>query len=163
MSTELPERVDPWRAADKRAAFAGRLPLSRLTRLRGLLFGTSGDVAYRLEFYRDEGWRAIVRGSIRATLYQECQRCLETVAHEADVRIALAVVTDDSAEVPGQHDPLVVEEGFVHPLALIEDELLLDLPQIPRHDPDACSAAVDRPAGAERSNPFAVLADWKRE
>jgi uncharacterized protein len=165
MSTSLPDFVDPWRAADSHATFAGCLPLSGLPRLVDLLVDTSGEVAFRLEFSRDQEHRAIVLGAVQALLLLRCQRCLQAVAHQVDARLALAAVPNIAAAqaVPERYDPLIADEGLIRPRDLVEDELLLDLPQIPAHGPELCSVVAEQAAQPDRENPFAVLAEWKRK
>jgi uncharacterized protein len=163
MSTELPHLIDPWRAAGSNAAFSGHLPIRGFERLAGLLADASGEVAFQLCLSRDEAGRPVVRAVVQATLLARCQRCLESVAVQVDARILLAVVDDlvSARRLPEQYDPLMAEEGRVRLPELIEDELLLALPQIPRHAPGACSVAMEHPAPRGRENPFAVLANLK--
>jgi uncharacterized protein len=163
MSTELPHLIDPWRAADSNAAFDRHLPIAGFERLAGSLADASGEVAFQLCFDRDEAGRAVVRAAVQATLLARCQRCLESVAVQVDSRVLLAVVTDlvSARQLPEQYDPLMAEEGMVRLSDVIEDELLLALPQIPRHAPGACSVAIEQPAAPRRENPFAVLAKLK--
>jgi uncharacterized protein len=98
-----------------------------------------------------------------------CQRCLKPVLVELlvdrDFRFvpdeATAMAEDDEAE----EDLLVLSSEF-DLLALVEDELLMDLPLVPMHE--ACeseyvptSGDLDTSGVAEKPNPFAVLAALK--
>ena len=56
MSANTPELLDAWRMVANRRSFEGRLPLSAMTRLQGLLADTEGDVRYTVEFDHD-AWR----------------------------------------------------------------------------------------------------------
>ncbi|MBB1077359.1 DUF177 domain-containing protein [Rhodoferax sp. 4810] len=111
-----------------------------------------------------------LRLTVHTTLPQTCQRCLEPV--EVPVQVtrefrfveneALAEEQDDDCE----EDLLVTSREF-DLAALIEDEVLLALPLVPRHE--VCPvkvkmAAVDTDfdAPAEKPNPFAVLAQLKK-
>lgn len=168
MSSPLPDLLDPWRAVGNRAVFTGRLELSRLPRLGEILLDTTGEVAFRLEFLRDEGRRPVVLGEAKAELHLCCQRCLREMKYPVDARIALALVTgiDEATRLPERYDPLLVSGGMIRPFELIEDELLLALPQIPAHRAGACSTAAGRSvaAAAVQADSGAVaraLADWK--
>lgn len=168
MSSPLPDLLDPWRSVDNRAVFAGRLPLSSLSRLRSALLDSEGDVAFRLAFERDQEDRAVMHGEARAALTLRCERCLGAFEHEVDTQMDLALVAgiDEARQLPDCYDPLVVSEKLIRPRDLIEDELLLGLPQIPAHPADVCGPPDDTAAGQpvkQRENPFAVLAQWKRE
>lgn len=169
MSSTLPDLLDAWRAVDSRAVLAGRLPLSSLPRLSPLLLDTAGDVVFRIVFSRDEEQRAVLLGEVSASLPLLCQRCLETLDHRVNSEMALALVAgmDEGRQLPEQYDPLPVDERLIRPRDLVEDELLLCLPQIPMHDPDICKADVRATARDQkqsaRANPFAVLAEFKRK
>jgi len=170
MFSTLPDLIDPWRAADSGTVFAGRLPLRSLARLCGLLIRTSGDVDFRLDFHRDDGGRAVVTGEIRACLSLCCQRCLEEMNHEVAERVQLALVSgiDEAERLPDHYEPLLVEESLIRPRQLIEDELLLALPHIPKHASGGCVRQLDKGlnpepgAHGDEANPFAVLAAIKR-
>jgi uncharacterized protein len=137
-----------------------------MPRLRDVLCETDADAEFRLAFRRDGG-RAVVTGEVRARLALPCQRCLGPLVHQVDAPVSLALVSgmDEARELPERYDPLLITEPLLRLADLIEDELLLDLPQIPMHAPEECGARqADTGAGRapERENPFAVLAALRR-
>jgi uncharacterized protein len=184
MSEALPASIDPWQAVARRAVFTGTIPLTAFPRLRGLLVEEALREApaaeFALTFERDSAKRPVVLGSVHAMLPLECQRCLGVMEHRVTAEILLLVTAGEAvAEPPEPYEALPVVADRVAPLDLIEDELLLALPQIPMHSVGACRAGEglaivvaesDSPqttSGKEittetgRRNPFAVLADWK--
>ena len=169
MSSPLPDLLDPWRAVDSRSVFSGRLPLSKLPRLCVLLLDKAGDVAFELAFSRDEERRALVHCEVAANLKLCCQRCLEGIDYEAANSALLAVVSgiDEEHRLPKRYDPLLVSDRLIRPRDLIEDELLLALPQIPMHEPGHCNSQLRAPDEEQGRiagmSPFAVLAEIKRE
>lgn len=99
-----------------------------------------------------------------------CQRCLGPVDVVLQVDRAFRfVVSEAQAEAEdeqAEEDVLALSREFdLH--ALIEDELLMELPLVPRHEvcPTAVRLAVQdadfEAAEAERPNPFAALAGLK--
>ena len=52
-SSRVPEAVDAWRMVAARRGFEGRVALSALTRLQGLLHDAQGEASYTLEFDQD--------------------------------------------------------------------------------------------------------------
>lgn len=168
MSSALPNLLDPWRAVDNRSVFVGRLSLSSLPRLRGSLLDATGDAWFQLGFSRDEAQRAVLRCEVAATLKLCCQRCLEVLDHRVDADTWLALVSgmDEERHLPECYDPLSVDDRPIRPADLIEDELLLALPQIPMHKPVVCARqesdvdVVRRRSG--KTSPFAALAVFKR-
>lgn len=100
-----------------------------------------------------------------ATLPMACQRCLQRCDHLLSLERHFQFVPDEAAaaELDGEveHDVLVLaRELDLH--ELLEDELLLDLPLVPRHDvcPQPLSAASDALPADE--HPFAALAALRR-
>ncbi|MEW8027535.1 MAG: YceD family protein [Candidatus Thiodiazotropha sp.] len=173
MSKRFPDRLDPWRFADLGKEIGGELPLDTFSRLSACLLKPAGNVSFRLSFGRDQERRAILRGWLKAKLSLQCQRCLEEVNLPIDTRLSVVFVQGlDEAEMLAEDlDPCLVEDDQVVFRDLIEDELLLALPQVAMHDPGACAApslgvAEEKPSensGQERENPFAALAEFKRD
>jgi uncharacterized protein len=166
MSTALPERLDLARLADLHAVLDGTLPLTGFARLVPQLASRDGRVVVHLEFSR-HGGRELVRGTLRAELQLVCQRCLGPVAVEVEAPLALARVADDdeAAALADGLDPIVAPNREVESAALLEDELLLAIPQVPRHERDAdCDQAALRTIAASQAgaNPFAALAALKK-
>ena len=104
-------------------------------------------------------------------LPQTCQRCLAEVSTPLKVERSYRFVADEAtAEAEDdacEEDLLAISREF-NLLALIEDELLMALPQVPMHDicpvqPKMAAADEDFEAdgNAAKANPFAVLAALK--
>lgn len=175
-----PLRLDVAAAAADRAVLDGCWPQDSLPRLAAdaLVGGDLGgdvDVAYsaRFEERRMPGGAPQPRLHLtaHAQVTQQCQRCLEPVRLPLSVDrwFAFAASEEDAAaqDADSDDDVLVISARF-DLRALVEDELLMALPLVPRHD--GCPqplAALGRPADeaadASRTvHPFAALAALKR-
>ncbi len=154
-----------------RRSFQGTLPVASMGRLGEVLADTSGDVEYTLDFGRDELGTAYLDVHVRAPLTLLCQRSLEPFVLPVSVDRRLGLVTDDREEaaLPPDCEPLLVEDDRVHPLAVMEDELLLAVPLVPVSpqsewpDEGMEAKAPDAPSDSEQDNPFAVLRELKRK
>ncbi len=153
-----------------RRVFTGRVPLSTFTRLAGLLADTEGDCRYEIEFGRDLSGLATVDLVAEAQLPLVCQRSLERFLLPVSVRQRLGLVADDAEEsaLPAEVEPaLVGPDGALHPLELVEDELILAVPAFPVMPGSVEVEAVWNDAAAEadedqpRTNPFAALVALK--
>jgi uncharacterized protein len=167
MSEGLPAVIDPFRLAEQGQTVQGRIPVARLKRLAGQLAETAGDAEVDLEFLEEARGRAVARGTVRATLRMVCQRCLEPVEIVLDVPVHLVAVRTgaEADRLDEGEDPLIASDGRVFLADLVEDELLLALPQVPMHPATVCGAAVvtdDEGAAGERAGPFATLAALRR-
>jgi len=165
MSEKLPHRVSPLALARDGVALRGSVPLARMTRLADALLGTDGDVSLEMRFELDDMGRARLLGNVSGAVQMRCQRCLEPVTVPVDRPISLAVVaTDEEAAALGSDaDPLLLgDEAPVALGAIVEDELIISLPDFPAHPAGTCAMppgadAADAGDQPSRENPFAVL------
>ena len=170
-----PLSVDVTAFAKAAGALAGRWPLVQLERLAG-----SADAA-ALPADAEVRWRA--QGELRAMrsgenevwlrveaathLPLECQRCLKPVETPLDIARSFRFVHGEDAaaqlDTDSEDDVLALTRSL-DLRELIEDELLLALPLVPRHG--VCPQPLHAPATdevvIEKPNPFAALAALKR-
>lgn len=172
MSSRLPDRIDPVRLAQRGARLVGELPLARMTRLAEVLAQTDSVVKVELCFALSrQGWTEVT-GSLSAHVYQTCQRCLEPVQVGLDKTLNLAVVETEAelGKLPDDKDPLLCGDEPLSVIDLVEDELLLLLPQEPKHTMGTCAGRHSWHSGepplesgaAMEANPFAVLERLKK-
>ena len=148
--------------------FEGRIPLASMTRLRGGLVDTEGDVRYVLAFGTDQMKVPYAELRIDAELPLECQRSLKRFLFPVQATQRLGLIRDeaDEAALPPEYEALLVDaDGMLRPLEVVEDELILALPVVALA-PDV--EAVERefaPTEEEQAqaNPFAALAGWKKQ
>ena len=101
----------------------------------------------------------------QAQLPMQCQNCLEMVQVDLQVDRWFRFVKDEASALredeTSEEDVLVLSDHF-DLRSLVEDELLMSLPMVARHD--KCSSDPgSQGAGqlAEPVHPFAALAAWK--
>lgn len=159
--------IDPIQLADKGARLTGELPLKGMSRLVEMCLDDDGSVSIDLQFAHDsaDGLR-VMHGTISARVHLTCQRCMSRMPVELSSRPRVFLLR------PGEREDLVEAGDAVvvgQPLtlgALVEDELLLELPMVPMHPRAHCPAGgtgaeeAGSPGGA-RPNPFSVLQKLK--
>lgn len=153
---------------------AGQRPLGEMRRLHDSLFGAPppGSVVewsaqgslLPTGAGEPEVWLHL-QGGVGVTL--QCQRCLQAVEQALVVdRRFRFVRTEQEAERMDEvsEDDVLVLMPRLDLFDLLEDELILALPLVPRH-PGACPSPLplplpldDLPAEASAPNPFAALA-----
>ena len=169
MSDErLPIHIDPVRLARTGAQLQGHLPIAPMARLVAALVSSEGEAAVELEFGFDNERRAVVHVQARAEVQLACQRCLEPMGYTLNADRLLGVVINEAQaeRLPSTLEPLFVTEEPLFLSDLIEDELILSLPIVPRHSDEQCALAqmpAEETDNADKSasNPFAVLAGLK--
>jgi uncharacterized protein len=174
MSARLPQSVDPWRLAGQGGVISGEVALEGLQRVADLLQQPSGNAVFEFRFTKDANGRVLIDGFVRAEMAIQCQRCMEVMRLPVDASPQLAVIeaVAEADRIPEACDPVLAEAGSLSIVDLIEDELLLAIPQVPMHEKRACkidlASVGDPPADrleneAKTDNPFAVLSALRTE
>lgn len=161
MRGPLPEFVDPFRLARERARLEGRLAVAEMERLRPLLHGGAGAVEVELRFRTSGVGAPRIEGSASLLASLVCQRCLEPFDAPLRCELRLSFTGADEAlakaELAAGYEPLEAG-GPIGLAALVEDEMLLALPDFPMHPPPGCATAAQTGAGgAEDASPFSAL------
>ncbi len=173
-----PKRLDVAAFAAAGDELEGRWSVERLPRLTAATLppadGTArGGVAWQVRGERaallNAGVQPVLAIGADVEVTLECQRCLQpmTVLLEAERSIFFVEGEDGAAALDADsEDDVLALTPALDLEALIEDELLLALPLIPRHG--ICPQPLPRPfideegAPAAADNPFAALAALKR-
>jgi uncharacterized protein len=168
MSQALPEIVDAWRMVQARRRFDGTLRLAGMSRLAADLAEPDGDVAFALEFDKDELGVPYLHVRADAVLPLICQRSLDRfeLPVHVDSRLGLIAREADEAGLPDGYEPLLVSDGGLRLADVVEDELILAVPAVPvkpgtEHVDRVWGDAPEEPEAAPRENPFAALKTMK--
>lgn len=164
----LPVTIDVLKLVDRGQELVGSLSLRQMPRLCESLVESEGDVAVELGFGRDEGRRAVITGRLRADVHLICQRCLQPMSLMLDATVALGVCSteEEISTLPEAYDPLLLGDSPQRLAELVEDELILALPTLARHqNAPGCApvsvsvgvSAVEQVEESRQPNPFAVL------
>ena len=168
MLDRLPNFIDPVAFAERQKQLKGEIALSHFTRLDVVLSDDIGKVNIDLSFAK-EGRLSVIRGKIEANLNLECQSCLKTVNYSLvlDVKLAVVQSLEHVDKLAGEYDPLMLNEEKMSLSKIIEDELLLALPDFPRHEKPCAEVQKDMAQNPEydkrkqSNNPFSILAQLK--
>ncbi|RUM94771.1 MAG: hypothetical protein DSZ28_01450 [Thiothrix sp.] len=170
MSARLPLRLDPVKECQREVERSGVLPLTRMKRLAAMLQVVDASARCSLKFSIQGKGHYRLEGRVQVDLQLECQRCLHPMLLSVDREFRLALLQSDSqAEHIGEDwEPFVLSEESLDISELIEDELILAIPDIPRHiDERECqpsdwqSDKLDE-LEIKPENPFAVLTSLKK-
>lgn len=156
--------VGPW--VDQQRQVRGSVRIADMPRLVELLAEAAGSADVALRFGRDSGRRPVISGRITATLRLTCQRCLQPFDWPMAVDVDIGIVADEKAEesLPDGLDPLIVAGERVRLADVVEDELILGLPVVARHEDNPACQPASRPAGGSdrKVSPFSVLQELRQ-
>jgi uncharacterized protein len=172
-----PRRLDVAAFAAAGGELAGELSADELPRLTSATLPPANDMARAPVRWHVAGARLPLEGAgvqpsllvtarTQATL--ECQRCLQPLSLElaANRRIFFVDGEDAAAALDAEaEDDVLASTPSLDLPSLVEDELLLALPLVPRHDvcPEPLPRAfVDDDPRVAPEHPFAALAALKQ-
>lgn len=143
----------------------GDVRVENLARLQDLLFSNSGTLEYALTGRRDEDGKLFLTCAIKGVLQLRCQRCLGALAYPVKLDSELELVEGDpDLAAEGDLADAIKADPNLDVLALIEDEVLLDLPMAPMHSPKDCQSGENfgQPKTVKQ-NAFSALAALKTQ
>ncbi|MGM0983934.1 MAG: YceD family protein [Pseudomonadota bacterium] len=171
LTSRLPGRVEPYKLVARAEHLEGLVALTEMARLAEEVGAQSGDAQVWMDFAIDPQGRREIRGHLEAELQLPCRRCLEPMAQQVESDFRLGMVTSDAlaAELPSTHEPVLVENEQLNLLAVVEDELILSLPQVVYHSEAECKVSRDQLNSGEEADesastpasPFDVLRQIK--
>ena len=144
--------------AREAGSLQGELQIASLARVLDLLVDSTGNLSYRVDGKVNSRNKAQLVLQLDGILSVCCQRCLEGIEYSVKVRSVLEFVNDENdltqEDIEDDSKDFLVAQSELDVVALIEDEIILDLPSAPRHE--SC-VLPDTKQGADRVSPFSVL------
>jgi uncharacterized protein len=140
-----------------------------MTRLLAECESKSEHVQVSVKFDVDERGLTVLSGTASTLVALTCQRCNEPFEQMLEVDFTFSPAKNEEAaeNVPSYYDVIELDEnGEINLRELVEEELMLVIPLIPRHEPEDCSAEADTvwgelPEELEKPNPFEALKQIK--
>ncbi len=162
MLDHLPDLIDPYEFVEKNRRIKGKMPFVGMDRLRDAILNLDDVANIDIEFKR-EGRIAAIVGRLEANLALRCQCCLEVLKWPvaSDIRLGVVRSIDEANALPAEFEPLLVESDSAIALAdIVQDEVLLAMPDIPQHE--ECHLPKPAVVSEPREHPFAALARLKK-
>nr|WP_228710774.1 YceD family protein [Saccharobesus litoralis] len=169
----MPIEIDPIKSAQKRSDYSGVYLLENLKRLNDITLDKSGVVDVELCCKVDEQGLTVLLVDAQTDVLITCERC----GGEMPYHLTFSTVfTPESKKVdedlvPAEYEIVAVDEfGLINLRDLVEDELILSLPNFPKHEIDDCLISQDAMSWGEideqvstKPNPFDVLKKLKTQ
>jgi len=137
------------------------MPLERMSRLVDVLESDSGEARFGLAFSFDDQRQVRVDVQVSATVELRCQRSLEVYMQPIQGRSTVGVVANEelARALPGDYEPMLCPDNRLRLVDLVEEELLLAMPLVPR-DPNSEPVAQEAPR-EDTHRPLAGLAELR--
>jgi uncharacterized protein len=157
---------DAFRLARSQETLHGAATMTQLPRLAQSVLDPAARVTYAVTGRIDAQGHPGAVMKLSARLPLRCERCNEPMQFALEREVPFRFVGDEQELNAMPIEDVEVEEvvgsSSMNLLSWIEDEVILSLPLVPRHDDCALPlAGHGEPAQDRRPNPFAALARLK--
>ncbi|MDP8079400.1 23S rRNA accumulation protein YceD [Phocoenobacter skyensis] len=171
-TVKLPLTINPKKDAQHRLDYEGIFIKSSLNRLGELVSNVLSDAQIKLSLSIDPQGLTVLKGTAKVDVELECQRCSNPFSQTLDCTFSFSPVSnmDQADNLPEIYEPVELNKfGEINLLDTIVDELILNIPLVPKHSDEHCEVSVadmvfgEIPDEEEKKpNPFAVLANLKK-
>ncbi len=169
---KLPLTTDPIKDAQRRIDLNGIYTRQNLERLAESVNQVLSDAQVTISFFVDPQKLPVFKGTAQIEIELICQRCGEAYVEQLKTEFLYSPIKSIAIidELPEIYEPIEVNAfGEIDLLALVEDELILSLPLVPKHLSEHCEVSISEQIfgelpieEAKKPNPFAVLANLKK-
>ncbi|WP_413701688.1 23S rRNA accumulation protein YceD [Psychromonas sp. KJ10-10] len=170
---KLPISVDPVRATQSSTELDALIQKALMKRLAESTISIQSDISTHFQFEIDRQKLRIFHGKASVAVELICQRCNEPMIYQCEAEFTYCPVHNQEQEnnLPDVYEPIYYDEnGEVNLHEIVEDELILTLPQIAKHAIEDCAESEYELTFGEideeettRPNPFDALAQLKRK
>lgn len=146
----------------------GTTPVAQMTRLSRDCADDSGEISWSVDGAVTAQQYPSLAVAVAGTVQLVCQRCLNPFAYALDSSTMLVLGKDDEDAdqieevLDDESIDVIVGSRHCDIRELIEDEALLALPQVPKHDVCPDTGLLDA-LNNEKPSPFAALKDVKTD
>lgn len=168
---QLPEKIALDKAVHGQRHYQGSVKLKQLSRLTNMLAGTDGLVEFSIQFERAAGLLGKAQVKVKADLPLICTISDKKFMFSVDIVSTIGFIDDLAYEdlLDANMEASWVKEGLINPLEIIEDELILAVPDAPydeaqdqHDDPEATdNKELKEQELNKKINPFSVLENLK--
>ncbi|HVG03600.1 MAG TPA: YceD family protein [Burkholderiaceae bacterium] len=154
--------IDSFELARSRRQIEGDVPIVQMPRLAEFVPTAQGDIRYKIAGLIDDEGHPAANLHVAALLTLTCQRCNGPLEFALDRTMQFRFVDSEEElnSLPIEDDEVdaVVGSKNMSIYDWVEDEVILSLPLVPRHEECALPLASDPDlTGTAAPNPFAAL------
>lgn len=166
-----PQRFDAFGLVARRGHLEGTVDPLDFDRIQDVLGEDEGGVpeasiAWRIAGETDGLGRESLAVTLDGEVPLECQRCMRVFVAPVHHATSLLLAHDEKELAyldENDEREVILAAGPLDPLEVIEDELVLTLPYVPRCERADCDADDAAQPGTDRPSPFGALAGLRKE
>ncbi|MFV9972644.1 MAG: DUF177 domain-containing protein [Francisella endosymbiont of Hyalomma asiaticum] len=154
-------------AKQKRELGNIEITIEQLDQISDFITATPHTFVCSFSFFEEKN-HACIKYSIKSTLQLICQDSLKVFDHDFDITNTIIIAEDDRLVEDSLHEPFICKSAIIDLNDLIKEEILLDLPLIPKKNTSTCKNVKKHSyySGQEnviqkKRNPFEILKTLK--
>jgi len=145
---KLPKSINIIKSANEKNDYLGYVRILDLDKLKTYLHDSHEDnnLYIKVSVKQDLQYRYIINLEVKGELSLTCQRCLGEYKFDIDKQLDLIALNsiDNISNKEGEFEPVILDDsGKLDLYDIISDELILSIPQVPRHAVENCSEVSD--------------------
>ncbi|CDZ16406.1 hypothetical protein CEM_138 [Candidatus Johnevansia muelleri] len=111
----------------------GIIYLAALQRLTEAIGIQQGFCRVSINFIIDNYFRYYIKFLLKATLILSCNRCFNNIKNCIYSNFILSIINNNLFNLPNKYDPILIKNGYIELLPIIEDYLILNIPAALSH------------------------------
>lgn len=152
----------------QKCTFSAAVQVAQFPRLAESVVNIASPIDINFSIFDGYSGLPEIQGEYKASLTLQCQRCLGELATGINQAFHFYIARDEQVDYESKAYEIVstVDGDLLDVIALVEDDIILNLPLVPKHTTDCneyllnLNKKVDAIAKQTKKNPFAVLADF---
>ncbi len=161
---QLPEKIALDKAVHGQRCYRGNVKLNKMSRLLDVLAGSDGKADFSIQFDRAARLLGKAKVSVDTDLPLICSVTGKEFLFHVEINSTIGFIDDLAYEefIGDDMEASWVENGFVKPLEIIEDELIIAVPDAPFAEDFANEVEQEVVNKTDnKPNPFDVLKSLK--
>ena len=162
---QLPERIALDKAVNGQRTYQGSVKLHEMSRLTDMLASADGDVEFSIDFDRAARILGKAQVKVKTELPLICTISEKQFMFPVEIDSTVGFIDDlEYEEFLGlDMEASWVENGFIKPLEIIEDELILAVPDAPFDEDHVIDESSEKQqlVTDKKPNPFDILKSLK--
>ncbi|WP_042143952.1 MULTISPECIES: 23S rRNA accumulation protein YceD [unclassified Pseudoalteromonas] len=168
---KIPVKINPAKSAQHELSYDGFIEQTEFSRLGKALKALVGQIEVKIHCKEDHQGLVVISGNVKTKALILCQRCNDDLGLDLEMSFAYSPIKmgAESEDLPERYEPVELDEdGEIDIYSLLEDELILMIPIVPKHDETSCHYSEEAQSFGEideeddKPNPFDILKQLKK-
>lgn len=144
-----------------------KITINNVDQISSLIFNKPHTFTSSFSFFEEQN-HPCIKYNIHGKIVLICQNTFEPFEYDFNVSNSIIIVEDDRLAADSLNEPFICEDSVIDLRDILKEEILLDLPLVPKKDTNTCKKvkkhsyySEQENVVKEKRNPFEVLKNLK--